>query len=198
MRAIVKEHGEHLEALENGEPFVPRLTGKAANKKRKHKGKGKTASSKRRKTTPDSDDDFDDFIVSDDASDNDSDSDQSDDSNAESDDESGHENSGFDPEQEAEGLVSENDLKATIEEGKEKIKDHRRNLTEARERKKDASDNLARLKKSLAKEQRDKNAFCSRKRSEVRICLPFERCYSNLHNPAVLSRCSKGGFPHWA
>lgn len=167
-RKIVKEHEEHLEALENGEPFVPRLTGKkapTANNKRKQKGKGKAGSSKRRKTTPDSDDDDDGFIVSDS---DDSDSDQSDNTDVESDDELEQGSGGSDSEQEVEDLVSEDGLKGKIKEGKEKIKEHRPKLTEAKEQKKDASDKLARLKKSLAKAQREKNAFCSRKRSDVR------------------------------
>lgn len=167
VRETVKEHEEHLGALENDEPFVPRLTGKngaKANKKRKRQGKGKSGTSKRRKTTPDSDDN--DFVVSDDSSDGDSESDQSNTSDNESDEESGHESGASDSEQEVEELVTQDGLKAKIKEGKEKIKEIRPTLTKAKETKKDASDKLARLKKSLAKVQQEKNAFCSLKRSE--------------------------------
>ncbi|KAL9712639.1 hypothetical protein Ac2012v2_003876 [Leucoagaricus gongylophorus] len=163
IREIVKEHEEHLEAFENNQPFVPRLTGKSsaqASKKRKRNGKDELGSFKRRKIAADSDDDNDDFSISDDDSEINSDSNNSD---SESGDESDHEGN---LEQEAEELVTEDGLKAKIKDGKEKIKEIRSTLTGAREKKKDASDKIARLKKSLAKVQRDKNAFCSLKRSE--------------------------------
>lgn len=170
IREVTKEHEEHLEALENGETFVPRLTGKQAktSKKRKFKGKEKSGAFKKRRTTPDSDDD--DFITSDDTSEDDSDSDKSDSSDDDSDNDGEDSNdegslSGSDGEDEA--SVTEESLKTKVREGKDKIKALRAKLTEAREKKKEASDKLARFKKSLAKVQREKNAFCSLKRSEV-------------------------------
>jgi len=144
--------------------FVPHLTGKndaKASKKRKRTDMDKAGSSKRRKMATDSDDNTDDFGISDDSPES------SDIADSESEDESNRES---DSEQEAEEIITltADDLKAKIEEGKAKIKETRSKLTDAREKKKNASDSIARLKKSLAKIQRNKNAFCSLKRSEVR------------------------------
>ncbi|KAF9452482.1 hypothetical protein P691DRAFT_697145, partial [Macrolepiota fuliginosa MF-IS2] len=168
IREVTKEREEHLDALENGETFVPRLTGRKiamSSKKRKRGNNGKSGSSKRRRTNPSSDDE-DDFIASD-ASEDDSDSDKSDSSDDESDnDNSDEEDSASDSDQEDEEPATEESLKVKIKEGKAKIKELRATLTQVRERKKDASDKLARFKKSLAKAQREKNAFCSLKRSE--------------------------------
>lgn len=137
-------------------------------KKRKHKDKGNSNSKRRRISS--SDDEDDDLIVSDDVSD-DAGSNISDSSDELDDDSS----SGGVPGLESDEIepVTEETLKAKIKEGKEKIKDIRAILTVAREKKKDASDKLARLKKSLAKVQREKNGFCSLKRSEVSdlVCL---------------------------
>ncbi|KAI0069058.1 hypothetical protein BV25DRAFT_1817993 [Artomyces pyxidatus] len=165
VRAINKEHEEHIEALESGQPFTPTLTGKAAakkanSKKRKNKRSG-GGSSKRRKSSYDSDDDMDD----DDYKDSDSESEKEDEDS--DNDEGSDEDVASDEEQaEPEEEVTIEDLKAKIAEGKEAIKAGRERLNEFRRAKKEASDALSSLKKKQGKAQRDKNAFCSLKRSE--------------------------------
>lgn len=164
LRKHLGEYNAHLEALENGETFVPTLTGKGASgKKRKNHGKGKAGSPKRRRSGL-SDDDDDDFLVSDD----DSSTAESIDSDDESD--SDHDEDGSDTEDvgDDEDQETEDSLKEKIKESKDAIKDARERLSSARKQKKDASDHLSILSKNLAKVQREKNAFCSLKRSEVR------------------------------
>ena len=65
-------------------------------------------------------------------------------------------------------------MEAKIEATKTLLKDNRVTLSELRQLRKDAADMLATLKKKEGKAQRDKNAFCSLKRSEVRIDLGLE------------------------
>lgn len=168
LRKHLGEYNAHLDALESGETFVPTLTGKGASgkgssgKKRKNHGKGKAGSPKRRRSGL-SDDDDDDFLVSDD----DSSTAESIDSDDESD--SDHDEDGSDTEDvgDDEDQETEDSLKEKIKESKDAIKDARERLSSARKQKKDASDHLSILSKNLAKVQREKNAFCSLKRSEV-------------------------------
>lgn len=109
LRAVIKEHKEHVQCLKEGERFVPKLTGKKAEreaaakqrgKKRKNGRSGKGGSFKRMRSEGvdtdgdvemDSDGSMSDFIVEDDESDDGSDSDKdsdagSDDSDKDSDD----------------------------------------------------------------------------------------------------------------
>lgn len=182
VRAMGKEYEAHLEALKNGEEFTPRLTGKASKKEKASAGTkrknthGDKKSSKRRKTGGDSDhededadmddfDDFDSFIASDNS---DSESEKGEDDDGSDASKSGSDAENDDEEnEEADEPVTEESLKAKITETKEAIKAGRERLNEIRRAKKEASDMLSNLKKKQVKAQRDKNAFCSLKRSEV-------------------------------
>lgn len=165
LRNHLREYNAHLEALENGDTFVPTLTGKGASgngsssKKRKNHGKGKAGSPKRRRSgLSDDDDDF-----SDDDSSTAESIDSDDESESDQDEDLGSDTGdvGVDEEQE-----TEDSLKEKITESKNAIKDARERLSSARKQKKDASDHLSILSKNVAKVQREKNAFCSLKRSE--------------------------------
>ncbi|KAI0049607.1 hypothetical protein FA95DRAFT_1556704 [Auriscalpium vulgare] len=172
VRAIIKEQEAHIEALENDEPFEPVLTKKGGAKKTKSKKRknvrGGGSSSKKRKSSSFSDDEDVDMGSDDDFINDDSDSDEEkeeEESGSDS-DESSHSDS---DEEEVEGEVEEvtiEALKAQIAEGKQAIKAGRERLNEVRKAKKEASDALATLKKKQLKAQRDKNGFCSLKRSE--------------------------------
>ncbi|KAI0320228.1 hypothetical protein OF83DRAFT_1215368 [Amylostereum chailletii] len=177
VRAIIKEHEAHIEALENGETFVPKLTGKAS-KKKKAQGKkrknhsGRKGSAKRRKASDDSDDDVDmdddddgdSFIVSDD----DSDSEKEDEEDSEDDYKSGSDEEDVDKEDEEEEdeEVTVDILEAKIAEAKQAIKAGRERQHEFKKAKKEATDAISTLKKKQLKAQKEKNAFCSLKRSE--------------------------------
>ncbi|KII94798.1 hypothetical protein PLICRDRAFT_86263 [Plicaturopsis crispa FD-325 SS-3] len=181
-REYLREYEEHLRALEAGEPFVPRLTaknktaGKTNGKKRKNSSGGKGGSPKRRKSDGgdgfggDDDEDMDDDVevISDDDSDSEDGSDKDSDeegskSGSDSDSES---DEGEDEEEEGEVEVTPDDLKAKIDDAKLTIKATREKLNEVRKQKKEAIDNLATLRKKEHKAQKEKNAFCSLKRSE--------------------------------
>lgn len=165
----MREHQAHLEALENGETFVPSLKKKGRSpvngKKRKNKGKNKQGASKRiRRATSDEDE----LMESDEDSDKDfSDSDDDDD-----DDDESTEGPNDDPdisevEDEAITELTEDDLKEKIREAKDAIKSSREILNNAQTAKKEAIDNLLSIQKATVKLQREKNAFCSLKRSEA-------------------------------
>ncbi|KAE9410407.1 hypothetical protein BT96DRAFT_931168 [Gymnopus androsaceus JB14] len=166
LRAIQKEHQDHIEALKNGEDFTPILTGakgaeKPANtpKKRKNKGKGKKGSPKRRRSSVDSDDEDED---SEDGSDVSSDEDEDSDEDSSSDDSDGSDDEASDSERsdksdnedgdsdiEVEGLVeevTEESIQAKLEQTQADIRAARGRLSEARKEKKDALDHLAGLK----------------------------------------------------
>jgi hypothetical protein len=189
VRAYLKEYKAHLDALNNGETFKPTLTGKPTNKeskkvngnKRKRNGKGgKKGSPKRRKSyafededeeMPGSDDeDMEDDIESDVDSDDGSNSNEgSDDENDDDDSSSGTDSEGEDSNGEDVDEETEDSLKAKIADANNAIKAGRERLSDARKEKKDAIDGLAGLKKKQTKVQKEKNAFCSLKRSEVRF-----------------------------
>lgn len=190
-RAQLRDYDAHKSALEKGEPFESQLTSKANKskvkkvngKKRKNGRGGKKGSPKRRRSDAFEDDDL---MVSDEddhiESDIDSESDEDDnvdsdmDSDVESDeDEDESSKSGSDSDSDSndgdedEGEeVTVDSLKVKIDEVKVVIKNARERLSEVRNEKKDAVDTLASLKKNQVKVQREKNAFCSLKRSEVR------------------------------
>lgn len=159
IRDMKQEYEYHLNALENGEPFVPKLTAKGT-KKRKGSGK-KSNSPQKRRAIADDDSDID-------IDDDDDYSDKA--SNAGSDkgdEEEEDEGEGDEVAEEEAEEVTEDSLKTKIEEAKGVIKMGREQLNQARKEKKEASDKLAEIKKREGRAQKDKNAFCSLKRSEV-------------------------------
>lgn len=214
LRPMLQEYKDHLKALQNGESFTPTLTAKTPKKKRarsstpgsdieemgspsgkkrkRHDHKEKSA--KRRKSNDGSDamDDDDDFIVDDDdelefSDDEDGErksetgSDDDMDSSKESETEGGDEE-----DDEMEEDVTEDSLKQKIEEAESAIKEGRVQLSEQRRIRKEAMDQLATLKKTQDKQQREKNAFCSLKRSEVRLACT-KACSVAHSGHAVLS-----------
>jgi hypothetical protein len=162
IRAILKEHEEHLEAVEAGEPYKPNgaFSSTAAGKKRK-RGHGSDGGTPKRRKADDSDDDAQD------------DSEFEMDSDAEMHSERGTEPAGTsngasdeDDEQEEEPEpLSEEELKAKIVECKDAVKAGREQLNEVRRERKEASDAITKAKRDEAKAQKDKNSFCSLKRS---------------------------------
>ena len=176
------DNQDHLKALENGQPFVSKLTKKKPvnnKKKRKSKSRGKRSSPKRRrKSMADSDDDF--LDDSDDSHSSDSedlgstDSSDAEESKAGSTDE---EDSDVDTPSDDDDIDSDDDmddvtpekLKEKIKEGKQTIAEIREKRKEARLHKKEYTDYLSTSEKSAAKVQKEKNAYCSLKRSEVRL-----------------------------
>jgi hypothetical protein len=187
VRAYLSEYGAHLDALEKGETFKPTLTGKSTSKesenangkKRKRNGKGgKKGSPKRRKSDAFEDEDEEmrssededmEEIESDVDSDDDSDGGQASDDESDDDDASkSGSNSDTGSNNEDDEEETEESLKTKIADANNAIKAGRERLSEARTEKKAAIDGLAGLKKKQTKAQKDKNAFCSLKRSEVR------------------------------
>ena len=145
--------------MQAGEPFTPTLK-ESTGKKRKNKRGGEKGPRKRQRTVADEDDDddIDDSESSEsDASDSDSDSDD------ETSNKTGSDNEGGDEDED----ITEESLKEKIQGCKDSIKANRERHNEARVRKKEASDALSSLEKMNVKMQKEKNAFCSLKRSEV-------------------------------
>ncbi|OAX43900.1 hypothetical protein K503DRAFT_846915 [Rhizopogon vinicolor AM-OR11-026] len=188
VRASLSEYEQHKTALENGETFTPRLTAEAhqkqsAGKKRKNTCKDKSRSPKRHKSSNFGDNsDDDDFEVEADLYDHSSDDMDVDEEYKESDNGQGSDEEGQEQEEQEEGEgeqdarddssddepeeVTVEALQAKIDDAKEAIKVGREQLSGARKARKDAMDALSNLKKRETKAQRDKNAFCSLKRSE--------------------------------
>jgi hypothetical protein len=199
VRAFLAEYEQHKTALEIGETFVPQLTTTAhkvqsAGKKRKNTCRGKSGSPKRHKSFGDDDDD--DFEI-DDIDDDLNDDIQVDDEDEgseeeEEDDSDGEEDAQDEPEEE----VTIEVLQEKIGDAEEAIKDGREQLNNARKTRKDAIDALSNLKKKGMKAQRDKNAFCSLKRSEVCLTVNFLTTTLTRHQP-VLPRCFKRRFSRW-
>lgn len=215
IREVIREHEAHIEALEHGDTFTPVLTGKpkkskggdktgtSAGKKRKRAPSVDKPPAKRRRSGSDDDDFIDDDDDLSDFSDSDSESEKSEDRDYESseksdksDSESDGESNNEDSEEEEEVTIES--LKAKVDEAKEAIKEGRAQLNEFRKLKKEASDKVANLQKRESKAQREKNAFCSLKRSEVNTYLnDFALGDPESLFPRVFSRRSKGGFPCW-
>ncbi|KAL1740588.1 hypothetical protein HDZ31DRAFT_85351 [Schizophyllum fasciatum] len=198
LRAVIKEHKEHLHCLKEGDTFVPKLTGKKAEaeaaakqqgKKRKNSRGGKAGSRKRIRSEGvdtdgdvemDSDGSMSDFIDDEDededgsGSEDDSDKYSGVDSDAEDQDsdedgsDSGDDtkSDGSDAEDDEEDEVTQESLEAKIREKSEELTAKRGELSTARAQKKEAIDRLTKLKKAIDKAQRQKNAYCSKKRSE--------------------------------
>ena len=184
--------------MKNGDPFTPVLTapGGAAEaskksskgKKRKSFGGGKKGSPKRQRTD-DSDadvenelaldseadaDSLDDFIVNDSESEADSDADDKSNQGSDEFDVDRESNAGFDGQNEDENMESHEE--ATVESITAKLVEAREAMEVGVQQKKAASEDrkgainaLTSLKKAKSKAQRQKNCFCSLKRSEVRI-----------------------------
>ncbi|KAK0468295.1 uncharacterized protein EV420DRAFT_1473993 [Desarmillaria tabescens] len=176
LRQYAGEYEKHLKAIKNGEIFVPRLTSKqkvASGKKRKNVRGGKKGSPKRRRSVDDEGSSSDsDNSESDESSDTDSDSGSDSDSDLNSDDDSDNDASNSEDADELQDQETEESLKAKIKETKASIKEARTVKSDLQKEKKAANDELATLKKTLAKLQKEKNAFCSLKRSESLSDLP--------------------------
>ncbi|KAG2135905.1 uncharacterized protein EDB93DRAFT_1303704 [Suillus bovinus] len=193
VRALLTEYEQHKTALENGEMFLPQLTttaykkAQSTGKKRKNISRGKSGSPKRHKRFGDDDDDdfemddidnylrvSDDIHVDDEDERSDDEDEGSDDEDEERDDEDEDEDEDEVEEDDSDGEdipdepeeVTVEVLQEKISDAKEAINVGREQLNDARKTRKDAVDALSNLKKKKTKAQRDKNAFCSLKRSE--------------------------------
>ncbi|CAK5275569.1 unnamed protein product [Mycena citricolor] len=182
LRAIKSEWQARLEAFKDGVHFEPKLTAtktpatkKENSNKRKNRRSGKKGSPKRRKGSDDDESDFSDDIESDDDSSLDSDSEKEDsdkdsDAGSGSDDgsdtDSDKDGSDSDHEDENENEITEEFLREMIKEANDTITSTRQKLSEARSAKKEASEQLDAAKKVAKDAQKEKNAFCARKRSE--------------------------------
>ncbi|KAK0453568.1 hypothetical protein EV421DRAFT_2030518 [Armillaria borealis] len=168
-RQDVGEYEKYLEAIKDGEIFVPRLSSKkkvTSGKKRKNSRGGKKGSPKRRRSAEDdaSSSNSDDS-ESDESSESDTNSGSDSDNDSGSDEEVSDGNAS-NSEDEPQDQETEESLKAKIKETKASIKEARTLKSELQKEKKAANDELATLKKTLTKLQKEKNAFCSLKRSE--------------------------------
>lgn len=188
LRALLAEYQDHLSALKDGRSFTPELTApgrkspkpksESKSKKRKNARDGKQGSSKRRRSSEDSDQEGSLEFPSDSEEEEESDfghTDEESEIEEDSDDDSEKDvDEGLDASSDVEIIedveadeVTEESLKEKIKITKEKLKAGRERLQESRKQKKIAVDGLIALKKNDAKTQREKNAFCSLKRSEV-------------------------------
>ena len=172
----MREHQAHLEALENGETFIPTLKKNKLpvnGKKRKSTGKMKQGPAKRRRSVASDGDEEDELMESDEdfsdySGDGDSDMDgDDDDRDHESARTSGEEPDSSEVEDEEITNLTESNLKEKIQEAKDAIKTCREMLKNAQTAKREATDALSSVEKGNVKIQREKNAFCSLKRSEV-------------------------------
>jgi hypothetical protein len=175
----LSEYEAHLEALETGEPFAPRLTGQGKTTSSGARGTKRKMSrgdrrSKKRRRSQGSDDDYP-ITISDDSDDVQSDMESGPEGSeepGESDDDDDASMSETGPNADDDGCEAEevtvHSLKAKIDHIKEVMTGARERKSQARKDRKAAVDRLAVLKKTLARLQREKNAFCSLKRSEVR------------------------------
>ncbi|KAJ7129761.1 hypothetical protein C8R44DRAFT_777600 [Mycena epipterygia] len=197
VRAIQKEYEAHLQALEDDEPFVPRLTAPKSAKPKATKGKkrknirgGKKGSPKRRRSGSFDSADEDELMGSSDEERDDPDAARSSDSDFNSDSSVDSDNEEKDSDDEIEKdsdddvqdsdqekdsdiesvhdemeEVTEDSLKLKITETKALVKDARQRQNDARKQRKEATDYLATLKKRATHAQKEKNAFCSLRRS---------------------------------
>ncbi|KAK0490958.1 hypothetical protein IW261DRAFT_1434849 [Armillaria novae-zelandiae] len=168
-RRDVGEYEKYLEAIKDGESFIPRLSSKKKiifGKKRKNSRSGKKGSSKRhRSAEDDASSSNSDDSESDGSSDFDAKSGSDSDSDSSSDDKDS-DDSASNSEDEPQDQETKESLKVKIKETKAGIKEARTLKNELRKEKKAANDELATLKKAVTKLQKEKNAFCSLKRSE--------------------------------
>ncbi|KAG6874835.1 hypothetical protein C0992_006356 [Termitomyces sp. T32_za158] len=187
LREVLAKDKGQLRALKDGRSFTPRLT---AEKSKPNKGKTKKTSvfhpSKKRKNTRggkkmsskrlcNSDVDDDEFIASDDGDiDSDIESDienseekgDSDEESNVSDADSSSGSDGGEYGEDDDDEVTQELLRGKIKDNKDSIQSVRQRFLETRKLKKDADHALATLKKNIAKAQQEKNAFCSKRRSE--------------------------------
>ncbi|KAF6762688.1 hypothetical protein DFP72DRAFT_876603 [Ephemerocybe angulata] len=168
LRDRTEDWKSHLDALRAGEPYESKFAAKAStatsSKKRKSNGKGKRGSPKRRRSAASDDDSDDDVSII-----TDSDADEESERSG-SDSNSDAEDSDADSALEvASGLMeeeTEETLEDKLESGKAAIKALRDTLKDLKQEKREASDSMSNLEKQLSKAQKEKNAFCSLKRSE--------------------------------
>lgn len=156
-------------------------SGSSRGKKRKNKSGDKQGSSKKRRKCGDGDDDDDDFIVDDDVelvfSDSDTASDRASnkgngpDSSSDVEDDEDEDKEEEEDEEEDTEMATEESLKVKIQELEDSLKQGRADLAEYRRLRKEAMDAIASSKKKQVRVQREKNAFCSLKRSEVEFPL---------------------------
>lgn len=212
IRSDLAESQEHLKALEEGKTFTPSQPKKKDTngaKKRKNSRGGKGGSPKRRRggfdtdeetemdldPDADEDEDLDDFIDDESvkSANSDDDSDKEDSSDNEDSDKSDNESdvSAEENDQDALGI---DDVKAVIEQKKADLKSARERLSEARKERKEAMDMISSLTKRQNKVQKDKNAFCSLKRSEVRLYIALLALLTPF---LVLTRRAQRRFPKW-
>jgi hypothetical protein len=161
-----KEFKARLKAAEAGESYKSPTKGAKAGQKRK-RGGSEEGSSKRRKADDNDDDDIEDdsdIEIEIELADSDAET-KSDGGVAPAD--SSDVGSGEDEEEEEEPVeeLSVDELKEKIKETKEAIKVGREQLNLARQQRKEASDAITKAKRDQAAAQKDKNAFCSLKRS---------------------------------
>lgn len=169
IREQLREDEAHLDALKDGETFTPTLKKStkdgSCSRKRKNRSGGKKGSCKRKRSVSDSGGEEDDIVDESESSDSDSAS-GSDDSDDSDDDQDSYSRSNQDEDEDIVEITAEI-LEERIKQSKASIKTTREILNEARVKTKEATDALSSLEKSYAKTQKEKNAFCSLKRSEV-------------------------------
>jgi len=182
IREHLRDYEEHLQALKDNKPFTPRSVTKG--KKRKNTRGDKKGSPKKRRNSPD---DEDDSMESDFDSDDDADCDSnfasdkgSDDVETDDEAKSSSDSEKSYGEDEVEVEATEEDLEEKIKETKEAVKSGRSRLSEVRKRKKEAVDYLSTLKKNITRAQKEKNAFCSLRRSEVNILPVCDFTYTSI------------------
>ncbi|KZT43419.1 hypothetical protein SISSUDRAFT_693111 [Sistotremastrum suecicum HHB10207 ss-3] len=186
LRDVIDDHRNHLEALRNGEEYTPvdfEAKNKPKGKKRKSVGSDYGSSPKRRRSDYGSDDSFindDDDDLSDldeDKDEDEGDKDMDVDNNDDRSDAGSNNSDGSDSDKDGEAedddevqeikeVITEETLKEKIKEKEDELKSLKQRLTTAKADRKKANDELANLKKTIAKVQKKKNAFCSLKRSE--------------------------------
>ncbi|KAK0486897.1 hypothetical protein EDD18DRAFT_1192269 [Armillaria luteobubalina] len=147
-RQDVGEYKKHLKAIRDGEVFVPRLSSKkkvASGKKRKNSRGGKKGSPKRRRSAE-----------------HDTSSSNSDETES---DESSESDSGSDFDSDNDSSSDEEDWRSNANNSEDEAQDPETKENLEKE-KKTANDEVAILKKTLTRLQKEKNAFCSLKRSD--------------------------------
>jgi hypothetical protein len=176
-RATLKNNEAHVQALKKGDRYKPQSksnTAKVGSKRKRSGSDGK--SFKQQKTDESSDEEVDsdddaDYQDEGDVEDitmvDESDADDQSDGHSEranSSDAANSDEESDEDESEPEELTID-DLQDRIAESKEAIKFAREQLTEERQKRKEVSDAITKAKRDEAMAQKDKNAFCSLKRS---------------------------------
>ncbi|KAG8926319.1 hypothetical protein FRC02_008968 [Tulasnella sp. 418] len=189
-RVELLEHKAHLKALKEGETFQSTLS-KSPNSKsgKKRKRSGDNGDSpKRRKIGSDSDDDEseesdDDLHMLSDPDDAPSDSDKgsddeksdqsgSDDEYREDDNDDDEDDEGKDKDEDEDDndvdgeLMTEETMQEIVKQDQAELNEIKQSLQEAKDRHKEAQTAISKLKKKIAKAQREKNGYCAKARNE--------------------------------